>query len=211
MSKNRFVQKLSSLATTTALAMGFAVAAARPLRAQVVERDTVQQADSLQKADTVSNAQPGHTYWKHPDYDGVLEVWRCPERGICAKVQSVNTQDPRVRTAVAKTMKKDVKKITDEDVLKNICGYEAQFREMKEVEPDHWVGKIWIVSRNTHFGVELKQAQNQEHLYLRGYVLGFFKFLLLGDPFHVLEKGNNLERIRDVPPPCKASPKTSPN
>jgi hypothetical protein len=205
MSKHRFVQKLSSLLTTSALTLGFAVAAARPLRGQDAVRDTVQQADSI------SNAKEGHTYWKHPDYDGVLDVWRCPERGICARVHAVNTQDERVRKAVAKTLKKDVKKVTDDDVLKNICGYEAQFREMKEVEPGHWAGKIWIVSRNTHFGVELKQAQDQEHLYLRGYVLGFFKYLFLGDPFHVLEKGNNLDRIHDVPPPCKAPPKTFPN
>lgn len=203
--RHRYISKLSSLLTTSALTLGFAAASARPLRGQEAARDTVQQANS------VKDAQPGHSYWKHPDYDGVLDVWNCPERGICAKVHAVNTQDARVRRAVAKTMKKDVKKITDDDVLKNICGYEAQFSEMKQNEPGHWEGKIWIASRKTFFGVELKEAQDHEHLYLRGYMIGFFKYLFFGDPFHVLEKGNNLERVNDVPPACKAPPKPAKN
>jgi hypothetical protein len=202
--QNRFLRKASSLLTTGALALGFAVASARQVRAQSQppQKDSVTQTQ-------VSNEQPGHTYWTHPDYDGVLDVWNCPERGICAKVHAVNPQDERVRKAAAGTLKKNVKDVTDEDVMKQFCGYEAQFSEMKEAEPGHWNGKIYIISRDSYFGVELKERPDGEHMNMRGYLLGFLRYLFLGDPYHVLGKGSELSRVHDVPPACKAPPKDS--
>jgi hypothetical protein len=202
--QNRLTRKISSLLTTSALAATFGIATARPLRAQQPEstaKDSVQQT-------VVPDSQPGHTYWHHPDYDGVLDVWNCPQRGVCAKVHSINTQDKKVREAAAKTLKKKTDSVTDADVLKQFCGYEAQFSEMKQVEPGTWDGKIWIASRNTNFGVTLRQDPDGEHLNLRGYLLGFFKYLFLGDPFHVLGKTQTLDRIHNPPPACIAPPKT---
>ena len=202
--QNKLLRKASSLLTSGALVLGFAVAAARTARAQAMPppRDTAAQAMK-------SNALPGHTYWTHPDYNGVLDIWNCPERGICAKVHAVNPQDERVRKAAAGTLKKKVQDVTDEDVMKQFCGYEAQFSEMKELEPGHWDGKIFIVSRNAYYGVDLKESADGEHMHMRGYLLGFLRFLLLGDPYHVLGKGNDLARVRDVPPACIAPPKDS--
>jgi hypothetical protein len=200
--QNRFLRKASSLLTTGALALGFAAASARQIRAQEAPKDTVTQT-------MVTNAQAGHTYWTHPDYDGVLDVWNCPERGICAKVHAVNPNDTRVRKAAAGTLKKNIKDVTDTDVMKQFCGYEAQFSEMKEQEPGHWNGKIYIISRDAYFGVELKQRPDGEHMNMRGYLLGFIRFLLMGDPYHVLGKGSELSRVHDVPPACKALPKDS--
>lgn len=200
--QNRFLRKASSLLTSGALVLGFAVAAVRSARAQDTPKDTTAQTMK-------SNAQPGHTYWTHPDYDGVLDIWNCPERGICAKVYAVNPNDDRVRKAAAGTLKKKVKDVTDEDVMKQFCGYEAQFSEMKEEEPGHWNGKIYIISRDAYYGVELKAAPDGEHMHMRGYLLGIVRFLLLGDPYHVLGKGNDLGRVHDVPPACVAPPKDS--
>ena len=207
--QNRFLRKTSSLLTTGTLALGFAAASVRPARAQQAARDTVNRTEvsDTVKQTTVTDSQPGHTYWQHPDYDGVLAVWNCPERGICAKVHSINTQDDKVRQAAAKTLKKKAADVTDKDVLQQFCGYEAQFTEMKQVEPGIWDGKIWIASRNTFFGVSLKQDPDGEHLHLRGYLLGFFKYLFLGDPFHVLGKTNDLDRVHNPPSACVAPPK----
>lgn len=199
--QNRFLRKASSLLTTGALALGFTAAAARPVRAQEPSPDKV-------KSASVADTQPGHSYWQHPDYDGVLDVWNCPERGICAKVHSINVQDDKVRQAAARTLKKKPGEVTDKDVLQQFCGYEAQFSEMKQVEPGLWDGKIWIASRKTFFGVSLKQDADGEQLHLRGYLLGFLHYLFLGDPFHVLGKTNNLNRVSNPPPACVAPPKT---
>lgn len=193
--QNRLTRKLSFLLTTSTLALSFAAATARPARAQGTPQDTVNQT-------SVQNAQPGHSYWTHPDYDGVLDVWNCPERGICAKVHSINADDPRVRKAAAKTLNKSPDSVTTAEVMKQFCGYEAQFGEMKQSEPGHWEGKIWIASRKSWFGVELKEDPSGEKLHLRGYLLGFVRFLLLGDPYHVLGKGNDLNRVPNPPPAC---------
>jgi hypothetical protein len=203
--QNRFLRKASSLLTTGALTLGFMGASARAARAQTPANDSAQKVTQT----AVENPLAGHTYWSHPDYDGVLDVWNCPERGVCAVVHSINANDPKVRKAAAKLVKKNVSDVTDADVMKEFCGYEAQFSDMKQLEPGHWQGKIWIASHHSFFGVDLKPSDDAHTLYLRGYLLGIMHYLFLGDPFHVLGKTNALTRVAEPPPACPAPPRTT--
>jgi hypothetical protein len=201
--RNSFLRKTSSLLTTGALALGFAGVSARTARAQ--QQPAKDSAEAVTET-AVANPLTGHTYWTHPDYDGVLDVWNCPERGICAQIHSVNANDERVRKAAGKLLKKDPSKVTEADVMKEFCGYQAQFSDMKQLEPGHWDGKIWIASRNTFFGVDLKASNDGSKLDMRGYLLGFFRYVLLGDPSHMLGKTSALHRVTDPPPACQVLP-----
>lgn len=185
--------KLTSAALTLTL---LAAGAFTPRRAAAQT-----QRDSTVKTDTY--AQTGHTYWQHPDYDAVLDIWRCAERGVCVKVHSVNAENQKTREAVAKDAKKDIKNITPADVAK-FCAYEAQLVQMKEVAPGDWRGKIWIASRNSHFGVDIHEPKGEEvNLKMRGYIVeGWRRWATLGNPGNIVGKTMELAPVKNPPAPC---------
>jgi hypothetical protein len=110
------------------------------------------------QADVTSAKQglpPGHSYWKvqveehdkdgkpfKTTYDGaIIDVWRCPERGICAALHSVDPHDEKMRKLAAKVLKKKPVDITDNDVLQ-FCGYQADLQEMTERQPGSQTGPL---------------------------------------------------------------------
>jgi hypothetical protein len=201
MTKGRFARKLSVLAATSALAAGFWVAAARPLRGQAA-------ADSAHSAQAGAADTAGHSYWKHPDYDAVLDLWNCPERGICLKIHALNAEDPKVRALAAKDVKKDVKDLTPEDMQK-FCGYTLELHDMKQKD-GKWQGRLYVRSRNQNFGVEIQPpaAGGDGKLRMRGYVIeGFWHKLALGNPGGILGRTIEFAPVAEPPPSCRPAPK----
>jgi hypothetical protein len=110
------------------------------------------------QADTVKpkrDLQPGHTYWKvriedhdkngnkiYTTYNGaIIDVWRCPERGICAALHSVDPHDEDMRKLASRVLKKAVQDVTDSDVLQ-FCGYQADLQSMEEKAPGGKTGSL---------------------------------------------------------------------
>jgi len=98
---------------------------------------------------------PGHTYWKvrteekdahgnkvYNTYDGaIIDIWRCPEKGICAAIHSVDPHDAKMRKLAAKVLKKKIDDVTDADVLQ-FCGYQADVQDMEEKKPGPDTGPL---------------------------------------------------------------------
>ena len=83
-----------------------------------------------------TNARPGHTYWKYSKSKVILDLWECPETGICAKVHSVDVHDPGAIEMAKFMWQRDGKfghpvgPVTDAEVAQ-VCGYPQVFRGMK--------------------------------------------------------------------------------
>jgi hypothetical protein len=204
--------KLPYLLASSGLLLTFCLAAVRPARAQAT-RDTVTVAtvkDSAAPAivkTEASNAQPGHTYWKNHEYSAVMDLWECPERGICAKLHSFDPQEKKTRELAGKILKKDPAKLTDSD-FEQICGYEAQLSEMTKVDPRTWNGKIWIKQKNSFYGIAFGlPGEGDPNLHVDGRLTqGVVHAIFFGDPFHVLHKTITLEPVVNPPPACHAPP-----
>jgi hypothetical protein len=199
MVKNGFARKLSALAASSVLTLAFWAASVRPLRGQNLARDS-----SAATQTTPSGAQPGHTYWKHPDYDAVLDLWNCPERGVCLKIHSLNPADKKVRELAAKELKKKPEELTDADMVK-FCGYEFQLQEMKQKKDGKWQGKLAFNSYSTRFGVEIQRpAEDGGKLRMRGYIAeGFWHKITLGNPGGLLGKTIEFTPVTSPPPSCQ--------
>ena len=161
----------TTLATTSALALGFLAASVRPMRAQnaVVPQAIVQ-----------TIPQSAHSYWNHPEYDGVIDVWT-DSTGIQFRIHALNPENDRVRNLVAGYVSKDKKNLTPADFEKAL-DYQAQLRDMKNMGNGRWQGKIWIEQRKEAFGFDIQLPQgDQKNLKIRGYAIsGWKKAITLG-------------------------------
>lgn len=182
MVKSRLFKAVAAVATTSALALGFLAASVRPMRAQAPHNPHA----VSQGIDTVNHKQEGHTYWKHPDYDSVIDLWR-DSTGIHFRVHSINPDNPKVKEMVAGSVSKKIENLTPADYEK-AASYVAQLVDMKEEKNGKWKGKIYVATRKEHFGIEIQLPQGAEkNLKVRGYIIeGWKKFLTLGNPGNVV-------------------------
>lgn len=161
----------TTLATTSALALGFLAASVRPMRAQnaIVPQAIVQ-----------TIPQSTHSFWKHPEYDGVIDLWT-DSTGIQFRIHALNPENDRVRNLVAGYVSKDKKNLTPADFEKAL-DYQAQLRDMKNMGNGRWQGKIWIEQRKEAFGFDIQLPQgDQKNLKIRGYAIsGWKKVITLG-------------------------------
>lgn len=161
----------TTLATTSALALGFLAASVKPMRAQnaVVPQGIVQ-----------TIPQTAHSYWKHPDYDGIIDVWT-DSTGIQFRIHALNPENDKVRNLVAGNVSKDKSKLTQADFGKAL-EYKPQLRDMKNMGGGRWQGKIWIEQRKEAFGFDIQLPQGeQKNLKIRGYAIsGWKKVVTLG-------------------------------
>ncbi len=161
----------TTLATTSALALGFLAASVRPIRAQnaVVPLGIEQ-----------TLPQTAHSYWTHPEYDGVIDVWT-DSTGIQFRIQALNPANDKTRNLVAGNVSKDKNKLTPADFEKAL-EYKPQLRDMKNMGGGRWQGKIWIEQRKEAFGFDIQLPQgNNKNLKIRGYAIsGWKKVVTLG-------------------------------
>ena len=157
-------------------------------------------------ADTLRSWQPepGHTYWKHPSYDAILDMWECKERGICMRLHTINPDDPEIRKLTAKETKKKIEDITHDD-LAQMCGYEMQFSDMKRQKDGSWQGKLYIKSRDLKVKVVITPPQAADStLRMRGSISeGFWNIVLLGNPGDLVGRTYVLNPVQNPPQPCK--------
>lgn len=110
-----------------------------------------------------TQTQPGHSFWKHPDYDAILEVWTSPDSGLRGKIASLNPADQKIRQIVAKILKKDEKKVSDKDVL-GFQGMEGDLHLEKDGE-NKWTGSIYWPFKKKSYGVDVEQASDKLHVH----------------------------------------------
>lgn len=196
MTKTGFARALYSAAPTSALVLAFIVASSRPARTQnlappLAITQTLQQQD---------NKEAGHTYWRYPDYDGIIDVWK-DTSGIHFRVHSINPENQKVREMVAGQAKKDTASLTEADFQKAV-GYVAQLRDMKEGKDGKWRGKIWIEARKEHFGLDIQFPKGTEtRLSIRGYIVeGWKRFVTLGNPGNIVGMTMEFSPVANPPP-----------
>jgi uncharacterized protein (DUF2147 family) len=125
---------------------------ARVLPAQDTASAAVPRADSGQ---VLRDSVPaGATYWKHPQYGATVMMWECAEKGLCARVVALDTNDKKIRELAAIILAKDVKKITAEDVL-GFVGMEGQL-ELKK-QGDKWKGRVYWPFHKKFYGLDVTQ------------------------------------------------------
>ncbi|MEZ0226847.1 MAG: hypothetical protein ACAH83_19985 [Alphaproteobacteria bacterium] len=112
---------------------------------------------------TPTRVEPGHSFWKHPEYDAVLEVWVSPDSGLRGKVVSLNPADKKVRAVIAKILKKDEKKVSDADVL-GFQGMEGDL-SLKPDGENKWTGSIYWPFKKKSYGVDVEQAGDKLHVH----------------------------------------------
>lgn len=115
--------------------------------------------------DTVT--QPVRTYWKHPEYDAVLEVWTDPEKGLRGRLASLNPDDPKIKLMVSRILEKKPEKVTQDDIL-GFVGMEGDLK-LRKLGDNHWKGSMFWPFKGKSYGVEVKQED--DNLYVRGFIL----------------------------------------
>lgn len=113
------------------------------------------------------------TYWKHPEYGAVMEVWTDPEKGLRGRLVSLDATDEKVREVVGKILKKKTEKVTDDDI-NGFVGMEGDLT-LQQLGENHWKGSIYWPYKQKSYGVEVKQEDG--NLHVRGF---FLRFPILG-------------------------------
>ena len=138
---------------------------------------------------------PEHTYWRPPGYPVILDIWKCPETGLCGGVHWMDPEDRNMKYAASLLLGKKLAQTTPEDVL-GFCGYRAQILQMKEagfnpyVKLGPWAGKIDTPAGA--FNIELQDTQ-QGTLDAYGYA-----------GCRWIGGGITFERVAHPPPACRA-------
>ncbi|HYD17297.1 MAG TPA: hypothetical protein VEF76_02320 [Patescibacteria group bacterium] len=178
----------ATIAATSALTLAFLAASVRPMRAQ--NPAVVAPIEQTQP-------QTSHSYWKHPDYDAIIDLWT-DTSGIHFRVHALNPENPKVRELVAGNVSKDKKDLTTADFEKTL-NYAAQLRDMKNMGNGRWQGKIWIEQRKEAFGFDIQlPQQGEKNLKLRGYAIsGWKKVVTLGG---IVGKSLELSPVANPPP-----------
>jgi hypothetical protein len=139
-----------------------------------------------------AKAEAGHTFWNMKSYGVVLDVWNCPESGVCIRVASVDPTNEKLRKVLAdRILKKKVEDVTDAEVQR-LCGFQPVFTLNRENGGDgpgdlgKWKGKVMIPweqltgkSEPDHgiYGVEIDDRANNDNagmgetLHIRGFWL----------------------------------------
>jgi hypothetical protein len=115
---------------------------------------------------TIPIPLPGHSFWRHPDCDAVVEVWTDPKTGLRGKIVSLNPADEKIRKAVGKILKKDEEDVTAKDVL-SFQGMEGDLHLHREGLK--WTGSIYWPFKQKSYGVDVEQMKDALHVH--GYLL----------------------------------------
>lgn len=143
------------------------------------------------------------TYWKHPDYDIVVKLWECEDRGLCAQIDSADPSDPDNKMLMARlkgystTEKKSVGKNTVIKVRKPAPQFVADYEitNYEGFQPDakltqkggKWEGTITSPFNGKTYGLDV-EPKGADKLKLSGYFTGLPLFKLsvtadrVGDP-----------------------------
>jgi hypothetical protein len=111
--------------------------------------------------------EPGHTFWKHPEYDAVVEVWTDPVTGLRGRVASLNPADKKIREKIGKILDKDERQVTDKDVL-SFVGMEGDLHLHREGLK--WTGSIYWPFKQKSYGVDVEQ-KGEHTLRVHGFLL----------------------------------------
>jgi uncharacterized protein (DUF2147 family) len=114
-----------------------------------------------------SMTAPGHTFWKHPDYDAVIEVWTEPVRGLRGKIASLNPNDEKIRKVVGKILKKEEDQVSAKDVL-SFVGMEGDLNLHRD-GANKWTGSMYWPYKDKSYGVDVEQ--DAAKLHVRGFLL----------------------------------------
>lgn len=196
MVKKGFARTLYSIAATGALVLAFMAVTSRTMRAQHLP----QPAPFSETLSGAFNKEAGHSYWKHPDYDSIIDFW-IDAKGPQMRVHAINPDNPRVKDMIAKGAKKDVSQLTQEDFDK-AASYVSILKDMKQEKDGSWRGKLFVASRNEHFGVHIRpSAEGQPNLLVRGYIIeGWKKWVTLGNPGNVVGLTLSFTPVENPPP-----------
>ena len=104
-----------------------------------------------------------HSFWRHPDYDAVMEVWVDKDKGLRGKIVSLNAADRHVREAVGKILKKKTGEVTDDNV-KSFSGLEGDLT-LKQTAPDKWSGTIYWPYKDKSYGVDVEISPSKMHVH----------------------------------------------
>ncbi len=152
MIKNHLLNRVSSLSLT----LTFMLASTGFMgRISAQQKDAPPPSPQTNTLTAPHDPLSGHTYWKvrteekdahgnkvYNTYDGaIIDIWRCPEHGICAAIHSVDPHDEKMRKLAAKVLKKKIEDVTDGDVLQ-FCGYQADVQNMEEKKPGPETGPL---------------------------------------------------------------------
>jgi hypothetical protein len=159
MIKNRLLNRASSAALTMTF-VAATVGGSGRVRAQPSFTDMPAPAGiTVEESEA---PEPGHSYWNYKDFGIVLDVWNCPESGICMKVASVDPDNAKMKEFIAKhVLRKDYNpetgkftktkpnEVTREDVMR-FCGFQPRLI-MTRQGPDNdtatlgkWEGQVEI-------------------------------------------------------------------
>jgi uncharacterized protein (DUF2147 family) len=134
--------------------------------------DALRAEEPLPAPETPTMTETGHTFWKHPDYDAVVEVWADATKGLRGRVASLNPADKKIREMVGKILKKEEKLVSDKDVL-SFVGMEGDLHLHREGLK--WTGSIYWPFKEKSYGVDVEQKGDTLHVH------GFFLWMpLLG-------------------------------
>jgi len=177
MLKNRFAQKLSSL---TASATLFFTAGGAPARSD---------------ARAPVGEQPVHRLWRDREHNAVIDVWECPERGLCARIHSVDANNAATRKLVADhLLHKPVAQVTANDVNR-LCGRESTV-QFNRSAANVFDGNLHLTAQNINIGMHV-EFRDAEHLRARVFLPVF------GRQFTPFGMNITLEAQRAPLPACR--------
>lgn len=196
MVKRGFAKTLYSIAATGALVLAFMAVSSRSMRAQHLPPPV----PFTETLTSEFNKEAGHSYWKHPDYDSIIDFWM-EKDGPHMRVHAINPDNPKVRDMIAKGAKKDVSQLTQED-LDKAASYVSILKDMKREKDGSWRGKLYVVSRDEHFGIHIRLPEgDQKTLLIRGYIIeGWKKWVTLGNPGNVVGLTLPFTPVENPPP-----------
>lgn len=94
---------------------------------------------------SAAGQEAGHSYYRHPETNLVLDFWSSAKNKISMKVHSVDPQNSNMRKLAAKGLEKA--EASESDVLK-FCGFGSerglQFLNMKEAGSGHYKGEMKV-------------------------------------------------------------------
>ena len=179
MLKNGFARKLSSLTASASL---FFSAGGTSVRSET-------------RAPTPIAAPPVHRLWRDREHNAVIDVWECPERGLCARIHSVDANNLATRRLVAdRLLHKPVEQVTASDVNK-LCGRESAV-QFNRSAANAFDGNLHLHAQNFNIGMHV-EFPDADHLCARIFLPVF------GRQFTPLGMNITLEAQRSPVPACQ--------
>lgn len=164
--KNNTVFKRHSVWSLPSLFLSFGAATGLFDTARANETNSVPLPENP-VTETVEMPQEQRSYWKHPDYDAVMEVWETKDRSLRGRIMSLNAEDKKIQEVIGKILKKKTAEVTKDDI-NGFVGMEGDLH-LQKLGENHWKGSIYWPYKEKSYGVEVELDAGKLHV--RGFFL----------------------------------------